>query len=96
MISVCRAVQVREKLRKKSLLRRPLLFDKSPLVPRCDWHAQMDLHTLSNLFATTLSPDPNVRKSAELQIRKVHICSSVSRITRLSKELCLRLLGNQA
>ncbi|KAK2463383.1 hypothetical protein APHAL10511_004609 [Amanita phalloides] len=31
----------------------------------------MDLHTLSNLFATTLNPDPNVRKSAELQIRKI-------------------------
>jgi hypothetical protein len=32
----------------------------------------MDLNTLSNLFATTLNPDPNVRKSAELQIRKVN------------------------
>jgi hypothetical protein len=31
----------------------------------------MDLQTLSNLFATTLNPDPNVRKAAELQIRKV-------------------------
>ncbi|KAJ7133547.1 armadillo-type protein [Mycena epipterygia] len=31
----------------------------------------MDLQTLSNLFAATLSPDPNARKSAELQIRKV-------------------------
>ncbi|GLB38717.1 putative ARM repeat-containing protein [Lyophyllum shimeji] len=31
----------------------------------------MDLQTLSNLFATTISPDPNVRKAAELQIRKV-------------------------
>ncbi|KAJ8518430.1 hypothetical protein ONZ45_g4489 [Pleurotus djamor] len=31
----------------------------------------MDLQTLSNLFATTLSPDPNVRKAGELQIRKV-------------------------
>ncbi|KXN84333.1 hypothetical protein AN958_12748 [Leucoagaricus sp. SymC.cos] len=31
----------------------------------------MDLQTLSNLFATTLNPDPNVRKSAELQIRKI-------------------------
>jgi hypothetical protein len=32
---------------------------------------QMDLQTLSNLFATTYNPDPNVRKAAELQIRKV-------------------------
>ncbi|KAF8074028.1 armadillo-type protein [Lyophyllum atratum] len=31
----------------------------------------MDLQTLSNLFATTISPDPNVRRTAELQIRKV-------------------------
>ncbi|KAJ3574136.1 hypothetical protein NP233_g1960 [Leucocoprinus birnbaumii] len=31
----------------------------------------MDLQTLSNLFATTLNPDPNVRKAAELQIRKI-------------------------
>lgn len=33
--------------------------------------AQMDLQTLTNLFATTYNPDPNIRKSAELQIRKV-------------------------
>ena len=33
--------------------------------------SQMDLQTLSNLFATTYNPDPNVRKAAELQIRKV-------------------------
>ncbi|KAJ7464732.1 armadillo-type protein [Mycena galericulata] len=32
----------------------------------------MDLQTLSNLFASTLSPDPNARKAAELQIRKVN------------------------
>ena len=31
----------------------------------------MDLQTLTNLFATTYNPDPNIRKSAELQIRKV-------------------------
>ncbi|KAG6856226.1 hypothetical protein H0H87_006320 [Tephrocybe sp. NHM501043] len=31
----------------------------------------MDLQTLSNLFASTISPDPNVRKAGELQIRKV-------------------------
>ncbi|PPQ95282.1 hypothetical protein CVT26_014856 [Gymnopilus dilepis] len=31
----------------------------------------MDLQTLSQLFATTYNPDPNVRKAAELEIRKV-------------------------
>ncbi|KAG6919218.1 hypothetical protein DXG01_008013 [Tephrocybe rancida] len=31
----------------------------------------MDLQTLSNLFASTINPDPNVRKAGELQIRKV-------------------------
>ncbi len=31
----------------------------------------MDLQMLSNLFATTFNPDPNIRKSAELEIRKV-------------------------
>ncbi|KAG6819702.1 hypothetical protein H0H93_009446 [Arthromyces matolae] len=31
----------------------------------------MDLQTLSNLFASTISPDPNVRKAGELQIRKI-------------------------
>ena len=41
----------------------------------------MDLQTLSNLFATTYNADPNIRLSAELQIRKVsthldhnHVC----------------------
>ena len=31
----------------------------------------MDLEPLTRLFATTLSPDPNVRKTGELEIRKV-------------------------
>ncbi|KAF8886227.1 armadillo-type protein [Gymnopilus junonius] len=31
----------------------------------------MDLQTLSQLFATTYNPDPNVRKAAELEIRKI-------------------------
>lgn len=31
----------------------------------------MDLQSLSNLFATTYNADPNVRLSAELQVRKV-------------------------
>ncbi|KAH9949788.1 armadillo-type protein [Amylocystis lapponica] len=31
----------------------------------------MDLQTLSNLFATTYNPDPNVQKAGELQIRKI-------------------------
>lgn len=33
--------------------------------------SQTDLQTLSNLFATTYNPDPNVRKAAELQIRRI-------------------------
>ena len=32
----------------------------------------MDLQTLSQLFATTYNADPNIRKAAELQIRKVN------------------------
>ncbi|KAJ7578155.1 armadillo-type protein [Mycena floridula] len=31
----------------------------------------MDLQTLSNLFGATLSPDPNARKAAELEIRRI-------------------------
>ncbi|ETW81490.1 hypothetical protein HETIRDRAFT_125032 [Heterobasidion irregulare TC 32-1] len=31
----------------------------------------MDLQTLSNLFATTLNPNPNVHKAAELEIRRI-------------------------
>ncbi|KAH9480674.1 putative importin [Psilocybe cubensis] len=31
----------------------------------------MDLQVLSQLFATTYNPDPNVRKAAELEIRKI-------------------------
>ncbi|KIK50545.1 hypothetical protein GYMLUDRAFT_266124 [Collybiopsis luxurians FD-317 M1] len=31
----------------------------------------MDLQSLSQLFATTYNPDPNIRKAAELQIRKI-------------------------
>ncbi len=32
---------------------------------------QMDPQTLTNLFSCTFSPDPNVQKRAELEIRKV-------------------------
>ena len=39
----------------------------------CSRSVQMDLQTLSNLFATTLNPNPNVRKAGELDIRKVHL-----------------------
>ena len=35
----------------------------------------MDLQTLSQLFATTYNADPNIRKAAELQIRKVDVLS---------------------
>lgn len=38
---------------------------------RYDVALQMDLESLTRLFATTLSPDPNVRKAGELQIRQV-------------------------
>lgn len=31
----------------------------------------MDLQALSQLFATTYNPDPNVRKAAEKQIKQV-------------------------
>ncbi|KAF9013048.1 armadillo-type protein [Cyathus striatus] len=31
----------------------------------------MDLQTLTSLFTTTFNPDPNIRKAAELQIRKI-------------------------
>ena len=40
----------------------------------------MDLQTLSNLFATTLNPNPNVHKAAELEIRRVFtliLCSAL-------------------
>ena len=48
----------------------------------------MDLQTLSNLFATTYNPDPNVRKAAELQIRKV--------ISNLHQPRCLVFNHNPA
>lgn len=31
----------------------------------------MEVQTLSNLFAATVDPNPNVRKAAELEIRRV-------------------------
>ena len=56
----------------------------------------MDLQTLSQLFATTYNPDPNVRKAAELQIRKVGVifCDVLRwrdkrlSLTRISIHLC--------
>ena len=33
----------------------------------------MDLQTLTNLFASTFDPNPNVQKVAELEIRKVSL-----------------------
>jgi hypothetical protein len=38
----------------------------------------MDPQALSDLFRTTYSPDPNTRKSAELQIRAVCPLSDAS------------------
>ncbi|TFK71252.1 ARM repeat-containing protein [Pluteus cervinus] len=37
----------------------------------------MDLSTLSNLFSTTINPDPNIRKAAELEIRKLTLQEGV-------------------
>ena len=45
----------------------------------------MDLESLTQLFATTLSPDPNVRKAGELQIRKVGRRLSVWKVDRLDE-----------
>lgn len=33
----------------------------------------MDIQTLTNLFASTYDPNPNVRKAGELDIRKVSL-----------------------
>jgi hypothetical protein len=34
-------------------------------------HSIMDVHSIANLFATSLNPDPNVRKAGEIEIRRV-------------------------
>lgn len=47
----------------------------------------MDLQTLSNLFTSTLSSDPNVRKSSELKIREVGVQEGM--VTAL-----LQIIGN--
>ncbi|KAF9516474.1 hypothetical protein BS47DRAFT_1340813 [Hydnum rufescens UP504] len=31
----------------------------------------MDVHSIANLFATSLNPDPNVRKAGEIEIRRI-------------------------
>ena len=49
----------------------PKIFTSTPPSTRYVDVLQMDLESLTGLFATTLSPDPNVRKTTELQIRKV-------------------------
>ena len=54
----------------------------------------MDLQTLSNLFATTYNPDPNVRKAAELQIRKVD--SHFRGIVFIVDFVNVRLVGRRA
>jgi hypothetical protein len=53
-----------------------------PLLTSTRYYAtfQMDLKALTSLFATTLSPDPNVRKAGELQIRKVYRRLSVWKV----------------
>jgi len=45
----------------------------------------MDLESLTSLFATTLSPDPNVRKAGELQIRKVGPRPSFCKVDNLNQ-----------
>lgn len=42
--------------------------------------SEMDPQALSGLFGTTYSPDPNARKSAELQIRAVRFLSPIGRV----------------
>jgi hypothetical protein len=54
----------------------------------------MDLEYLTSLFATTLSPDPNARKTAELQIRKVCRRLSVWKVDDLTN--IVRLLARKA
>ena len=45
----------------------------------------MDLESLTRLFATTLSPDPNVRKAGELQIRQVGRRLNVRKVDNLDQ-----------
>lgn len=52
---------------------------------RYDAAPQMDLESLTRLFATTLSPDPNVRKAGELQIRQVGRRLNVRRVDNLNQ-----------
>ena len=47
--------------------------------------SQMDLESLTRLFATTLSPDPNVRKAGELQIKKVGRRLNIYKVDRLDQ-----------
>ena len=57
----------------------------------------MDLQTLSNLFATTYSSDPNVQKTGELQIRKVRLtaCSLRQRTVHIDLHIFPIQLGAQ-
>jgi hypothetical protein len=54
----------------------------------------MDLQTLSQLFATTYNADPNIRKAAELQIRKVNVLSFI--FTFISAGQCRHQTGGDA
>jgi hypothetical protein len=42
----------------------------------------MNGEQLANLFATTYSPDPNVRKRGELDIRRVRLLGKTTRRER--------------
>jgi importin-7 len=55
----------------------------------------MDLQTLSHLFATTYNPDPNVRKSAELQIRKVMVNPQTSRVLVSNHSYFIKVGGEE-
>lgn len=49
----------------------------------------MDIQTLSELFSRTLSADPNARKAAELEIRRVW--TRLSRIPITSVLICVKV-----
>ena len=54
-----------------SLLLPPLLGSHILLFVDDLKRKDMDIQTLTNLFATTYDPNPNTRKAGELDIRKV-------------------------
>ena len=51
----------------------------------------MDFQTLTNLFATTYDPNPNVRKAGELDIRKVRGGGLLAVLCNYTEEFCLQI-----